>query len=215
MKWGLCGASGRMGAELKKLMPDAPCLTLDESGLIEKDRPDVIFDFSSAAAADQVIALCQKHGAALISGTTALSAGQEEALRRLGDQVTVVRGTNFSLGIALMTALAKKIDRALADWDVAITETHHSAKKDAPSGTALTLAAALSRPCAPVSLRLGGVPGDHTALWGNSGEVLSLSHRALNRSVFALGAIKAAEKALNHPKGYFTFHELIQGEIGL
>jgi len=90
-----------------------------------------------------------------------------------------------------------------------MSETHHSRKKDAPSGTAILLREALGRDCPTHSLRMGGVPGDHTVFFANEGEVFTLTHRAISRSVFALGALRAAEFAAGAKPGFYSFEEVL------
>lgn len=208
MRWGLVGASGNMGVELQKLL-GGPHLACDERGCQGEGPLDVIFDFSSPSATHQVCRLVREHRCALVSGTTGLTEEQEKEIIALSQEVAVVRASNFSLGVAVMTKMASLLDEALSSWDCEVLETHHSAKKDAPSGTAKTLATALHRPVMPKSLRLGGVPGDHVLLWASADEMICLSHRAINRSLFARGALLAAQKLLEKPAGLYPFHQLI------
>ena len=85
-----------------------------------------------------------------------------------------------------------------------------SPRGDAPSGTAILLGKALGRDVPMHSFRLGGLPGDHTAIFGNDGETLSITHHAISRSVFAIGAVKAAQFALTQEKGFFTFADVVR-----
>jgi len=92
---------------------------------------------------------------------------------------------------------------------VEICETHHNKKKDAPSGTAILLRDALGRDCPAHSLRMGGVPGDHSVIFASEGELFSLTHRAISRSVFAYGALRAAEFAAAAQPGFYSFEEVL------
>lgn len=197
-----------MGVELQKLLGE-PHLACDERGCQGEGPLDLIFDFSSPQAQELVCRLVREHRCALVSGTTGLTEEQEKEIIALSQEVPVVRASNFSLGVAVMTKMASLLDAALASWDCEVIETHHSAKKDAPSGTAKTLASALHRSVAPKSLRLGGVPGDHVILWASADEMVTLSHRALNRSLFARGALLAAQKLLHQPAGLYPLNQLI------
>jgi 4-hydroxy-tetrahydrodipicolinate reductase len=214
LKYGVVGSSGRMGREIARVFGEAGhrlVLTSDVSGTECAERPEVIADFSSPAALPTAVALCEEHGAALVAGTTSLSDGHEAALKRLSGQVPVVRSFNFAAGVTVLKMILRDYAPLLADWDLEIVETHHNKKKDAPSGTAILLREAAGRPAVTHSLRLGGVPGDHAVCFANDGEILTLSHRALSRGVFALGALRAALFASKAPPGFYTFEDVLRG----
>ena len=121
------------------------------------------------------------------------------------------RGGNVVSHVRMGDAGEEVFAPLLADWDAEIAEAHHIHKKDAPSGTALMLGKALGRDVPMHSFRLGGLPGDHEALFGNEGETLSVRHHAISRSVFAIGAVRAARFALAKEKGLFTFEDVVRG----
>jgi len=211
MKYGVIGHSGRMGQEIIKTFEGHELTLSVELGNEWIDRsPDVIIDFSSARATARTIDLCRENSSALVIGTTALSSGQIDDLKELGRNVPVVQSFNFSTGINILKIILREFGYMFSDWDMAMSETHHSRKKDAPSGTAILLQEASGRQCDIASLRMGGVPGDHEVNFSNEGEIVSLSHRAISRSVFALGALKAAEFAISRKTGFYTFEEVIQ-----
>ena len=211
MKYGIVGASGRMGQELLKVFAAHECVyAADVDGVRETGAPQVVLDFSSPKALPVTIGACERFRAACVVGTTALGDGDLAALRDLATRVPVVQSFNFSQGVTILKMMLRSFAPLLAAWDVEITETHHNKKKDAPSGTAILLGKAVGRDCPTHSLRLGGVPGDHSVVFANDGEVLELSHRAISRSVFALGALRAAEFALRAKPGYYTFEEVIE-----
>ena len=211
MKYGIVGSSGRMGQELLKVFAQHECVyTADVDGVRESGAPQVVLDFSSPKALPVTIGACERFRAACVVGTTALGDGDLAALRDLATRVPVVQSFNFSQGVTILKMMLRSFAPLLAAWDVEITETHHNKKKDAPSGTAILLGKAVGRDCPTHSLRLGGVPGDHSVVFANDGEVLELSHRAISRSVFALGALRAAEFALRAKPGYYTFEEVIE-----
>ncbi|MEL6663502.1 MAG: 4-hydroxy-tetrahydrodipicolinate reductase [Pseudomonadota bacterium] len=171
---------------------------------------------------------------AVVIGTTGFSALEEGQIRAAASEFALVKAGNFSLGVNLLTALTRIVAGKLGpDWDIEITESHHRRKVDAPSGTALMLgeAAASGRGAPLESLarppyqgpnsarnageiafsvrRAGGIVGDHEAMFASEREVISLGHRALDRAVFADGAIKAAEWALTQPPGLYDMEDVL------
>lgn len=211
MKYGLAGASGRMGGEIKKAFAAHDlCYTMNSGGEEMKGRPDVLVDFTLPGAFDQVMAAAERFGCPLVTGVTGYDEEHLDRLRALGGAVAVVQSYNFAEGITLLKMILRDFGALFDDWDAEIEETHHNKKKDVPSGTAVLLREALGRDCPSHSLRIGGVPGDHSVVFGNEGEVITLSHRALSRSVFALGALKAAEFAAGAAPGFYSFEEVLE-----
>ncbi len=210
MRYGLVGAAGRMGGEIRKAFAAHDLVfTLDVDGETHTGTPQALVDFSLPAAFPSTIAAARRFACPLVIGTTGLSAEQLAEVRILGEQTAVVQSFNFATGVTLLKMMLREFAPFFADWDAEISETHHNKKKDAPSGTAILLREATGRDCPTHSLRMGGVPGDHTVFFANEGEVLSLTHRALSRSVFALGALKAAEFAVSAAPGFYTFEEVL------
>ena len=171
---------------------------------------------------------------AVVIGTTGFDADQDAAIMEAAKHLTIVKAGNFSLGVNLLEALVEQAAARLGpDWDIEILETHHRHKVDAPSGTALMLgdAAASGRGAALADLktapydgpdakrapgeigfavrRSGGVIGAHEVSFGSEREIVSLSHTALDRSVFAHGAIKAAEWAAAQPPGLYSMSDVL------
>lgn len=228
----LVGAAGRMGRAIAAAAEGAPDLAIAAcvdaaaaahdaaswcASAAEAIAPGtVVVEFSSPAGAAECASLCAERGVPLVSGSTGLSAAQEEALRLAAGRVAMLRASNFSIGIAaLRRALAAALAALPRSWDVEIVERHHRLKKDSPSGTALTLAgdALAARGLAPAALRhgregvLGARPadeigmhavrggtwvGDHAILLAGDGESLELRHVAQDRGAFAHGALAAA-----------------------
>ncbi len=214
MKYGLIGSSGRMGLEIQSVFTKhVLSLTLDEEKEWLGGPPDVIVDFSSSNVTPRTIELCREHNSGLVIGTTALSGEQIEMLRELGETVPVVQSFNFSMGINILKMIIREFSPYLQNWDIEMIESHHVKKKDAPSGTAILLRDATGRDCNISSLRLGGVPGDHSLLFANEGEVIEFSHRAISRRVFALGALKAAEFVSERERGFYSFEEVLSCEL--
>lgn len=216
MKYGIVGCRGRMGVEVERAfgaLGHSLVLTSDLEGVECRERPEVLVDFSSHAALAGTASLCREHRCGLVVGTTALKEEHFSLLRALGTEVPVVQSFNFATGVNVLAMILKDYAPLLSDWDLEISETHHNRKKDVPSGTAILLREAAGRDCPTHSLRLGGVPGDHTVCFGNDGEVLTLTHRALNRSVFALGALRAAEFARTARPGFYSFRDVLKKSV--
>jgi 4-hydroxy-tetrahydrodipicolinate reductase len=173
---------------------------------------DVAIDFSLPEGFDPVLDLCVARGAALVSGTTGLSDSQREALAEAAKTIPLVWASNFSLGVAVLTELVERAAAALPGWDCDVVEAHHSQKKDAPSGTALTLGEAATINGAKVnyaSLRAGDIVGEHTVQFTGLGERLELVHRAGNRDIFARGALHAASRIAGKPAAAYRVRDLL------
>ncbi len=172
---------------------------------------DVAIDFSLPAGFDAVLALCQQRGAALVSGTTGLDQGQQQALDAAGERIAALWAANFSLGVAVLGDLVQRAAAALPGWDCDIVESHHVHKKDAPSGTALALgmrAEAGGLEPRYASLRAGDIVGEHMVQMTGTGERLELVHRATDRDVFARGALLAASRLAGRGPGRYRVADL-------
>jgi 4-hydroxy-tetrahydrodipicolinate reductase len=194
---------------------------------------DVAVDFSSHEATRGLLELAAACGRPLVIGTTGHSPDEKARLLELAARVPCVWSGNFSIGVNVLFALARKAARALGeDFDVEVVEMHHRMKKDAPSGTAARLleiileerrlgAAAVrhgrlgitgERARAEVgvhSLRGGDVVGDHTVVFAGSGERIELVHRAGDRAVFARGALRAAQWVATRPPGVYDMQDVL------
>ena len=197
---------------------------------------DVIIDFSTPEHSVELAeAAAERGGPALVIGSTGLSDAQEQAIARAAEKVAIVRSGNFSLGVNILVGLVERAAARLdaADWDIEVAEAHHRMKRDAPSGTALMLgeAAALGRGRtlaevrAPVrdgvgepraegsigfsALRAGGIVGDHTVMFASDDEVVTLSHHAIDRSLFAKGAVVAANWVRPRPPGLYDMQDVL------
>lgn len=181
---------------------------------------DVLIDFSHPKAA--IDAALMMHGTAcktLVSGTTGYSETEEAALIAAAEAITLVKSGNFSVGICVLEALVKQAASTLRQdtgtkWDASVLDIHHRNKKDAPSGTALMLGHALmegdsSQNVAFADQRIGGVIGEHHVSLANPFETLTLSHTAVDRSVFAAGALGAALWAVGKPVGLYAMHDVL------
>ncbi|MDL2263915.1 4-hydroxy-tetrahydrodipicolinate reductase [Synergistaceae bacterium OttesenSCG-928-I11] len=213
MRYGLIGYSGRMGREIEAAFAGAGhelVLRVDGSGEECSARPEVIVDFSAPDALPTTLRLCAEHNAALVMGSTGFSEADLSELRALGEERAVVHSSNFSVGINLLGMILEDYAGLFSKWEMEIVEVHHNQKKDAPSGTALMLMQAAGRDCPIHALRLGNVPGDHTVHYCLDDEVVSLSHHAVKRSIYAAGACTAAEFARSAPNGYYTFRDVLR-----
>lgn len=213
MRYGIVGYSGRMGCELATIFEAAGyelTLTVDANRENVVKAPKVIVDFSLPAAWPATLRLCREYDAALVLGTTGLSTEQLTEVGALARDVAVVHSSNFGIGTNLLAMILRDYRELFADWELEIEETHHNKKKDAPSGTALMLMNAAGRDCPTHSLRLGNLPGDHTLHYARGDELLSFTHRAVNRSMFAAGALRAAEFAADAESGYYNFEDVLR-----
>ena len=226
------GASGRMGQALLRLCAEqAGCQVVaavtnrSPAQRVVEGVPffaakelsgvpayDVAIDFSLPEGFDPILALCVARGAALVSGTTGLDEAQRSALEAASQRIPVLWASNFSLGVAVLAELVERAAAALAGWNCDIVEAHHTQKKDAPSGTALTLGAAAGAGGATVhyaSLRAGDIVGEHTVQFTGMGERVELVHRASNRDIFARGALHAAARLAGKPPGAYRLRDLL------
>jgi len=179
----------------------------------------IVIDFSLAGAISPLIEGLGKSGRALVSGTTGLSLAEHELMREYSRRAPVFYAENMSYGIAVLGDLAARAAGAFAgEVDVAIIEAHHNRKKDAPSGTALALARAVTGGAGDVgdvpihSIRAGDIPGDHEVVFAGDEEVLTLGHRAISRQVFARGAIRAARFLAGREPGLYRMADLVRAE---
>lgn len=179
---------------------------------------DVLVDFSLPEATDDVIRAVVETGTPLVCGVSGLAERQLHALDEAARSLPIVYDRNMSQGIAVLENLAREAAGRLGEaFEVAIRETHHVHKKDAPSGTALKLGEAIARSIGidPVSIRYeserrGEVPGDHVITFSSPTETLTLGHSVTTRNVFAEGAIRAARWIAGKPPGCFTMHDVLE-----
>jgi 4-hydroxy-tetrahydrodipicolinate reductase len=212
IKYGLIGASGRMGKEIQSLMDEygnTLVFSYDIDGEWEIDKPQVIIDFSSPDVLDKTIDYALKFHVPLVNGTTALNNEQINKLKNISKNIPVAQSFNFSLGIQMLLKCTEILKEKLPDWDIEISETHHRFKKDKPSGTALMIKNVIDKEINISSLRLGNVAGEHTVSFGGLGEVISVKHTALSRRTFAEGAVKAAYFLLDKSKGFYTIKDVL------
>jgi 4-hydroxy-tetrahydrodipicolinate reductase len=218
----LIGAAGRMGKTVVALARNdrqidivAQC-DLDDSIELAMENCDVAIDFSHADAITEVCRTALHHGRPLVIGTTGHSQEQRRTVEEAARSVAIVFASNFSVGVNVLFWLTRKAVELLgSDFDAEIIETHHKMKKDAPSGTAKTLAETLKaaqktgHEIAIQSIREGDVVGEHTVIFSGPGERLELTHRAANREIFARGAVRAAKWIVGKPAGLYSMHDVL------
>ena len=192
------------------------------------EQVDLLIDFTLPGGPTEAAQWCGENGVALLSGTTGLTDQDKTALQQAATSVPVLWASNLSEGIALITALVRQASAALGERaDITISDIHHQYKVDAPSGTALSLAEAVMQgrgatvaeshstqstqadehednEIAFISVRKGEVIGNHTVSLELSGEVIEISHKAADRSVFAQGALNAAAWLSQQKPGYYS-----------
>jgi len=216
MKYGLIGATGRLGKEVVNVFADHNhelVFTYDLTSEWIETEPEIIIDASLPEVFNDSVGFVKQFKIPIIIATTGLTDDNLQELKKLSREYPVVQSYNFSLGIQVLLQLTKLANEKLPDWDVEISETHHRFKKDKPSGTAKMMQEIFGdKEVNTSSLRLGNVPGDHSINFAGLGEVLSVSHRATSRRTFAEGILKSAEFAMKKEKGFFTFTEVVFGK---
>lgn len=195
---------------------------------------DVMIDFSLPDAAGAVIGYCEKNKVALVMGTTGLSDEQVARLERAGRKIPIVWASNMSVGMNILFRLVGKVAQMLGDdYDIEVVEAHHRYKKDAPSGSAITLARNIAGEtgrdwpaCAEYgrkgkdsprqagtigmhSVRAGDITGEHSVIFSTLGETVTLSHRAHNRYTFASGALRAARWVVGKGPGVYSMGDVL------
>ncbi len=172
----------------------------------------VIIEFALAAATAATLQAAERCGAAVVVGTTGHDDAGRAALAAAAQSIPVLHAANMSTGVTALLAHLGALSAALRGFDARIVEVHHTAKKDAPSGTALALGRALEREAVEyASLRAGSVPGIHTVFFGGAGEHIEITHRAESRDCFAAGALDAAAWLAGKPAGAYGMHDVIRG----
>ena len=218
----LIGAAGRMGKTISDLANgDSEISVVGQCDLGDQIQPamkncDVAIDFSNANAADEICAAALQHRTPLVIGTTGHSQEQRRLIEETAQSLPIVFASNFSIGVNVLFWLTGKAAEQLGgDFDVEIVETHHTMKKDAPSGTAKTLAEVLratkkTETEIPIqSIREGDVVGEHTVIFSGPSECLELTHRAASREIFARGALHAAKWIINQPPGLYSMQDVL------
>lgn len=248
----LSGCNGKMGRVITRLANDDENVKIvagiDIADFGENDYPvfknpmdcdvaaDVIVDFSHPSVFSNLMEFAKAKKLPVIVATTGLTDEQREALKEYSNDIPVFFSANMSLGINLLIALAKKATAILeGNFDIEIVEKHHNQKIDAPSGTAIAIADAISETLTQTpeyvydrhsvrkkreareigihSIRGGSIVGEHQVIYAGQDETIELKHQATSKEVFAVGAIKAAKFMNGKPAGFYTMDDLIGDAI--
>jgi len=213
----ICGAKGRMGQTIIACAKTDAELQIvgefDAGDELEFGNGDAVVDFSVHEATAGIARLAAEQQKALVIGTTGHSEFERKEVLEIVKPIQCVWTSNFSTGVNVLFWLAGKVAGIVPGWDVEIVETHHTAKKDAPSGTAKTLQEIILRATGKKtpthSLRIGDVVGDHTITFGTTGERVELRHRASSRETFARGALRAAKWAVRQKPGVYDMQAVL------
>lgn len=176
---------------------------------------DGVIDISHPDNIQIAVEECIKNKKPYLCGTTGLKELHFDALKKASSNIPVLYAANTSFGIAVLKKAAELVAKALGqNVDIAISETHHRLKKDAPSGTALDLGRVITQTgyqhtITYTSHRGGNIPGEHTVHFFHGDETIRLSHECLNRNVFAEGAIKAAQWLFKQPSGFYSLDNML------
>ncbi len=243
----LSGACGRMGQAISALCENFENLNIScgfdsFTGLNAKypiyddfekinEPVDVIIDFSNPSNTENLLSYAKRNSIPCIIATTGLSAEQKELMNETSKKIPVFFSANMSLGVNLIIALAQKAAKILSDdFDIEIIEKHHNQKLDAPSGTALAIADAITeavdnsmqyvydrhsvrkkRDKSEIGIhavRGGTIVGEHDVIFAGNHEIIEINHRADSREIFATGALKAAEFIFGKPSGMYSMKDL-------
>jgi 4-hydroxy-tetrahydrodipicolinate reductase len=232
---GISGARGRMGRAVSAALDARDDVVVaarfDRGETPDLSRCDVVIDFSTPEAE----ACAARGGPALVIGSTGFTPEQLAGIEAAAEKVAVVRSGNFSLGVNILIGLVEHAAQRLdaRDWDVEVLEAHHRRKVDAPSGTALMLGEAVANGrdvdlaevrAAPrdgvgqarkegeigfAALRAGGIIGEHSVIFASDDETLTLSHSAVDRSLFAKGAVVAAAWVRSRKPGLYDMQDVL------
>jgi len=199
--------------------------------LLDEQRPNVLIDFTTPEASVEIVQQAAAEAVPAVVGTTGFDETQRQSLEAAAENVPVLIASNFSRGVqALRQAVRTAVD-ALPEYDIEVTETHHNRKRDAPSGTAKTLLDAIDdirgdsprvhgrngeqpREVGEIGVharRAGGIHGEHEVMLADNDEVLTLTHRAESRRVFAAGALDAAVWLAGQRPGIYSFRDALEG----
>ena len=236
------GAGGRLGQEVLKAAKSAghSVVAVDKFGSPEAvtyknlfdytGEADVVIDFSSHLATEELTSYVVKRNLPLVLATTGQTPEEKEMVFAAAKKVPLFFSANMSLGVALLISLVKKAASLLPEDDIEIVETHHNHKADAPSGTALMIANAISdtlggrdivkgrnglckREKGEIgisSIRIGSVVGKHEVMFGDGTETLTITHEAHDKALFAQGAVRAADFIVKKPAGLYDMQSLVE-----
>lgn len=226
------GASGRMGEELLALAAEhgfevsggvgraektsSGLKLVDHVSKLDPKKTKLVIDFSLPELTTDVLAWCAKEKVPLVSGVTGLTEELKANLNAAAKATPILWAPNMSLGVAVLSRMLKEL-KHLHGFEFQIEELHHSRKKDKPSGTALFLqekmeASIGEKAPAPLAIRGGGIFGIHRIWAMGEEETITLEHNAMNRRVFARGAMKAAQWLIKQKPALYTLNDMLGHE---
>lgn len=247
----LSGCGGKMGRVIAACVADREdceiVAGIDPAGMEDAAFPvfgapeqvggqaDVIIDFSHPSALEGVLSYAVSHHTPVVIATTGLHEQQVALIHKAAEQAPVFYSANMSIGVSLITELAQKAARVLSgSFDIEIIEKHHNQKIDAPSGTALMLADAISGELAQKphyeydrhskrakrdkneigihAVRGGTIVGEHEVLFAGRDELISISHSARSKEIFAVGSVNAAIFLCGQPAGLYAMRDFVNAK---
>ncbi|MFB6171146.1 MAG: 4-hydroxy-tetrahydrodipicolinate reductase [Haloarculaceae archaeon] len=205
------------------------------AALLDREAPDAVVDFTVPEATVRYAEACAERGVPFVTGTTGFDEEELAAVEAASERTPVLKAANFARGVQALLRVVREAVAAMPAYDVELTETHHNGKRDAPSGTAKTILQAVDEArvdaadAAPLERvygreghdprtegqvgvhvrRAGDVRGEHEVLLAGNDEVVTLTHRAESRGVFAAGALDAAEWLAGRPAGWYDFEDAL------
>ena len=229
MRIAINGACGRMGGTVGRLAAEGGievAAAIDATKLGEdsgfgpkitrrlEQKVDAVVDFSIPEAALERLEECVRLAVPMVVCTTGFSGEQERKIQEAAKKIPVLYSSNMSVGMNVLFKVVPEIAAKLGKgYDLDIVDTHHRFKKDAPSGTAKTLAerieSATGRKVTVASVRSGDVVGEHRVIFGTLGESIEITHRASSRDLFACGALRAAEFLAKAKPGMYTMMDVV------
>jgi len=235
VKLAISGCQGRMGQRITALAlydkafkiaallenknrHDVPMMSHDIPVNFEDSSikgSDVLIEFTTPEATIAHLKTCQKYGVNMVIGTTGLSKPQIAQIKRASSMIAIVFSSNMSVGVNLVFALIRQAAQVTGkDYAITLSETHHVHKKDAPSGTAKTMADIAGQYAQILvkdiaSIREGEVIGDHTITFESPVDLISIHHHAKTRDIFAEGSLVAAKFLSKKKKGLFNMQDVL------
>lgn len=223
LKVGVVGAGGRMGKEIIAVLEQNsacdvfyPLLRNDKIDAKRAAQVDVWIDFTSPDALSDVLKMAAKNKTAVVCGTTGFSKKEKSLLQKYSKHIPLLWSSNMSMGVAVLNEALKALS-AISHFDFQVEEIHHNRKKDRPSGTAITIQENLEKAVGKklpdaLAIRGGGVFGVHKIFAMSDEEVLTFEHTALNRTVFAKGAVQAAQWLSKQKPGLYSIRDVLFGK---
>ncbi len=231
MKIIICGACGRMGRMVTEAaiergdeivcgvdVSPAPMSYPVFSNFGEvKAATNVVIDFSAPSRLTERLEFCNQRNIGIVLASTGFSQSDNRIIRDYSEKIPVFKSANLSIGINLLCYLVKKAAETLGkDFDIRIVEQHHRQKKDAPSGTALMLAQSAEKGgqnCFIYAIRAGTIVGEHEVTFAGDDEIVTLSHSARSRKIFAVGALNAAKWLTLQPAGQYDMNDMLKDRL--